>query len=118
MITFYQGNSVDINLSVFRADNGAAFDITGSKIWFTIKSAYTDPDSSALLQVTSDTSAISFVNPTMGTAVISLTPASTQSLPTGVALRYDVQIKTAANKVYTITVDNVTVMPKVTDALT
>ena len=114
MITFYQGNSVDLDVTVVL--NNATYDVTNDKIWFTIKNSFTDPDSAALLQVTTE-SGISFTNATAGQILISLTPVLTQNLPTGVELDYDIQIRTPSGKVYTIIVDQVLVNPKVTQTL-
>lgn len=117
MINLIQGNSVDFDVTV--SLDSAVYNISGHKAWFTVKSAFADPDVSALIQVTGNAaSGITFINQTGGTMRISLTPTHTLSLPLNTALECDIQLKTTENKIYTIFLDEITVSPRVTKAIT
>ncbi len=115
MITFYQGDSVDFDVFVKNSD-GTPYDITNHKIWFTVKTAFTDPDSAALIQVTT-ANGISFIDATNGEIEISLTPDITEPLPTNTYLHCDVQIRTPAGKIYTVYIDQIVANETVTQAL-
>ena len=116
MTSFYQGNSVDIDTAIVHGDTNAPYDITNCKIWFTVKNFFTDPDSAALLQVTTNTG-ITIISPANGLATITLLPTQTQLLPTNINLHCDVQIRTPQGKVYTVWIDTLVVNDKVTDTL-
>ena len=95
-LTVTRGDSEVFNVT-FKDAAGAACDITGWTVTFTIKREKSDPDSAAVAQkvVTEHT------EPESGTAVITLLPADTTNLePRG--YWYDIQAKTDAGDVYTV----------------
>jgi hypothetical protein len=76
-------------------------DLTGAKIWFTIKAEPTDSDAEAKLAYTSDTIAqIEIVDPPNSKFVIHLKGSDT-ALLAGV-LSYDIQAKLSSGKIVTL----------------
>lgn len=115
MINLIEGNSADFQVTV--TVNGAPYDLTGHKAWFTIKLNKTDPDSSASILSTTVNGGITLTNPVGGIMTISLTPEETDLLPVGTTLFADVQIRNPLGKVYTVMFDTVQVAQRVTTAL-
>lgn len=80
---------------------GDALDITGAEIWFTAKYGPNDADEDAVFQKTIG-NGIDIVDAPLGEINIVLDPEDTDSLLDTNKLRFDVQIKDASDKVYTI----------------
>ena len=117
MINLIQGNSADLDVTVLL--DASTYNISGHKAWFTVKNSFSDPDVAALIQITGNASTgIIFTNQASGMMRISLTPTHTLALPLNVPLECDIQLKTTANKIYTIFLDEITVSPRVTLAIT
>ncbi len=71
--------------------------ITGWTVFFTVKSAVTDPDASAKIAK----NITSHASPLNGLTLIDLSASDTASLPVG-TYYYDIQVKTDAGKIYTV----------------
>lgn len=96
-----------LNLEIYRGDtyswqfnftsSGVVEDITGWTVYLTVKRVYTDTDANAIIQkiVTSHT------DPIHGITQLALSHSETNALPVGVWL-YDIQVKTAADEIYTV----------------
>lgn len=88
------------SITVNYVKNGAAGDITGGEVFFTVKTVQWDDSSS-------DTSALlkknvtSFVSPTDGVAVISLVPDDTASVDPG-NYWYDIKVRDASGETYKV----------------
>lgn len=101
-ISVYRGDSKSLDLT-FTDSDGAAIDITGWIIFFTVKpssAGSTDDDSTAVIQkdVTVHTT------PVDGETTISLTPTDTDiALAT---YKYDIQTKNTDGDIYTVVVGN------------
>jgi len=107
--------SVVVNL-----DTGTPVNLTGAKIWFTVKSRSTDTDASALIlkknvAAGGDNSQIKITVGAEGKAEIYIVPADTTALNPGTYL-YDIQITLASGKTYTVVRDKFTLKEDVTKA--
>jgi len=93
----------------------APLDISGGKLWFTLKRTYVDPDSAAVAQLSSPAGGITITSAQSGRATISLPPQATLNFPDGtVQLVYDVQFKDAAGNVTTTEGGPIDVAPDAT----
>jgi len=93
------GDSVSLNGTVI--SNSVPVDITTGQFRFTAKNYYTDPDSSAVIILTSPTNIV-VVNGPLGQFQVLIDPSNTSSLSEVVTkLVYDIQLTLDGN-VYTI----------------
>lgn len=95
----------------FTDSNGAAIDITGYTVWFTVKSDVDDTDANAKIQkvVTSHS------DPTNGQTQIDLTNADTD-IAEGRYV-YDIQLLDTSSDVLTVIVGSFIILNRVTDAV-
>lgn len=91
---FIRGGTYTLSITV-TSSTGAAFDLTGCTVFFTINASSTPSvdatDSTAILKASTS----SFVTPTSGVATITLTAAATAALAEG-DYWYDVKLKDAS----------------------
>jgi hypothetical protein len=92
----------------FENEDGNSIDITGWTIFFTVKSEIDDPDIDAVISKTITV----LSNPTAGEAEIELTPTDTAQ--TIGSYLYDIQVKTAANEIFTVLEGILTITQDVT----
>lgn len=108
-----RGDGRDYEIGVKDRDR-AVVDITGAKIWFTLKESYDDLDVNAAVQLTTDNAAeISITDATNGLAVIYIKNTHTS----GLSIRsyfMDVQIKEVDRELRTIVYGTMAVIPDVT----
>ena len=110
----HAGDDYDHDFIVFRA--GSSLDITGSKLWFTVKERSTDTDSQAKLAYTStDVTEMEITDPTGGKFTLHLKAADTTNLE-GTWL-YDIQVKLSTDKLITIARGVIEFLPNITRAL-
>jgi len=101
---------------------GGAANLTGAKLWFTVKNKASDADADALivkknaLAGGSDTD-IKITDPVGGAAEVYLVPDDTDLVTPGI-YSYDVQVMLANEKTYTIVRDRITFKEDVTKAKT
>jgi hypothetical protein len=110
-------------LSIYRGDNASlqvavstdtdARDITNDTLFFTIKENQTDLDAVALTALSTG-SGIQHTVPLEGIAVISIAPADTATCPVDVELYADVQLKTTAGQIFTLSTGTVTIVTDIT----
>ena len=94
-------------------------DITGWKLWFTVKKYLADPDSLAVFQGTTVSGDVVITAATSGKALCTMPAISTRALPDGVTrLIYDVQGKDLTGIISTVERGVITVTPDVTRAIT
>lgn len=117
---------VDIDITrgdtpVFLMDFTA--DLTGAKIWFTAKRAFSDADGAALIALSSPSSGVTIlsVGPP-GQARIRIPASSTQSLtvpapPQPLRLVYDIQLLEADGTVTTVQQGNLNIRGDVTHSI-
>lgn len=101
--------NVSDNFTIVRGDtyveswaitlNGSAVDLTGGKLYFTLKSGYAVADPGSL-QLTSPSSGITIDNAAGGLATMTITATQTAALTPG-AYVYDIQFKDSNGKVTT-----------------
>ena len=86
-------------------NDGAAYDLVGSTLWFTVRKQLEKTDTSALFKLYWEwdgaSDGITVENTDYGMAVIQLTPVQTATLEPG-AYHYDLQIKDFGGLVHTI----------------
>lgn len=98
-LEIFSGDNRDIEISVVD-ETGAVVDLTGSSVLMSVKKFIKDV--SYVFQKSSATPAeITITNPTGGVFVVFLVPADTQLLAAGL-YEFDVQLTTAADKVFTV----------------
>lgn len=110
----HAGDDYDHSFTVERA--GAPLDLSGAKIWFTIKEEESDTDAEALLQYDSDTvSDIEITDAVNGKFIIHLQSADTLQL-NGVWL-YDIKTKLATGKILHIARGTIELLATITRAV-
>lgn len=123
----YSRENFSMNLRMVRGDtykfdaniviDGDAVDISGAAFRFTVKWDYWDADANALMIKTSPSGGITILSDVNGQIRVTIDPADTLSLPAHqVDFYYDVQMKNAANEVYTVLRGTLTVVPDVSVA--
>lgn len=100
-ITINRGDTNTFQVTAIRANQ--VVNLTGAKMWFTVKEHIWDQDDDAVLALNSvdDASQIVSSLPTSGQFQIQLTPADTDTLDR-YAYLYDVQVKEADGTVTTV----------------
>lgn len=103
-LTFYRGDTVNINITV-------KADLTGSTLFFTMKTVPDNDltDTSALIKSTVTT----HTDPVNGKSVIQLTPTDTNNATPGPYV-YDVQLKDSLGNISTLLSGKVKVLADVT----
>jgi hypothetical protein len=107
--TIVRGDSVNWTVTVKNEVTRAAYNITGARVFFTIKDLIADLDISSVFKK----SWTSHFDPTHGKTYLTMTPAQTAVLLPKDYL-YDIQIKTAGGDVYTVAKGTITVEGDVT----
>lgn len=113
-----------MNFTVTRGDNfgfaGTAtlsdspYDLASCTLWFTAKNKYTDLDVDAVFQKTIG-DGITVTNPTQGLFTVSVLPADTADVSRVKTILYwDLQLKDADGKIFTIASGNLIINPDVT----
>lgn len=99
-------------------DTGGPVNLTGAKLWFTVKARATDDDDHALIRKRNTAAGggddeIEVTDAAGGKAEIYIVPDDTLSFDPGTYL-YDIQVQLANGKTYTITRDKITFKEDVT----
>ncbi len=98
-------------------ENGNPVSLAGSTLWFTVKQRESQSDAESEFQLTSANPAqINPYSPAEGKAYIYVENLHTQDLDV-IPYVYDVQLKTAAGKPYTVVKGNFTIVGDVTRAV-
>lgn len=115
-INITRGDTYVETWSVKQSDGTTNFDLTGGKMWFTIKTNASVADGSATLQLSSPASGIVFSGtPTDGTATLTITAAQTAALVPQ-TYYYDIQVKNSAGAITTLASGTLTVDADITQA--
>lgn len=107
------------NFSIVRGDTyeetwvltdslGAAVDLTGGKLYFTMKNNFTDADGSAIIALSSPASGIVITSAPTGAATFTITAAQSAAFVVG-SYKYDVQFKDVNGLIKTLVRGIVTV---------
>lgn len=106
-IKVFKGDDVTFTVTI-TDENGAAVDLTGGVLWFTVKKNKTDSDSDALIQK----QVSSHTTPTGGITAITLTDTDTNQ--TASQYFYDIQFVNSTSDVTTYGVGNFIILQDVT----
>ena len=103
-------NIVDLELP--RGDTGRWLltfnvNLTGAKVWFTAKRAFTDADSAAVIALSTTTGGVTILDAALGTARLVIPSSATSALttpgpPSPLTLVYDIQIREADGTITTV----------------
>jgi len=107
---FYRGDTRDFAMTF--TSNDVAYNITGAKVYFTLKKSKNDTDAQAVLQKT----VTSHTDPTAGKTTLSLSKTDTNIQPG--RYFYDFQVITSGGGVYTFLSGDVEVLEDVTRSST
>lgn len=110
-IEMTRGDTTPFNVNVV-GSNLAPEDLTDSKIWFTVKAQYADPDIDAIIALNSEddpTQVFIVDDPLNGHAQIVINPTDTDDITRRTVYYYDVQLKTADGKITTVVSGKLTV---------
>jgi hypothetical protein len=111
----HSGDDYDHSFTVERA--GTPLDLTGAKIWFTVKESFNESDAEALLAYSSDdTSQIEITNVLNGEFIVHLKAADTEVMAG--TWSYDIQVKLGTGKIITIARGVIEFLPHVTQTRT
>jgi hypothetical protein len=115
-----------VDLDLPRGDTGRwnlsfSVNLTGAKVWFTAKRAWTDADSAAVIALSTDLGGITITDASAGTARLTIPPAATASLttpppPSPLTLLYDIQVKEADGSITTVQQGHLLVRADITRA--
>jgi hypothetical protein len=97
--------------------NSAPVDLTGAKIWFTVKNAVNDPDRAAVVSLFTPSSGVAVLIAAQGTFSVTGDPntfAAYGDMP--VDFVFDLQLKEASGRITTIETGTLVVTPDVTRA--
>lgn len=106
-LTAYRGDTFRTTATILTAA-GTAFDLTGCTVWFTVKAGadVSADDSTALVRLYwvsgGASSGIAVTTPTLGVAVVTLSPAQMTPLNQYGGYRYDLQVKDSNGDVTTV----------------
>ena len=110
-LTMFRGDGAKFDIVV--ALDGLVVDITGAKLWMTARRSPGSPFT--FTRTTLTTPGFTITAGALGKATVILDPADTSALASEpVTLIYDIQIKEASGRVWTVTSGNLTVNPDVT----
>lgn len=99
---------------VVKDENKAIVDITGAKIWYTVKSSYDDLDANAEFQLDTDTvTEIEITDAVAGEAIIYIKNIHTVNLLIR-SYFFDVQIKEVGRELRTLTIGTLSIKADVT----
>lgn len=94
---------------------GTPMNLTGAKIWFTIKESRAEPDSQARLQLTSAGAGVVVTSPDEGKFEVRFASGDTDDLAG--LWEYDIQVKMGDDTVVTIATGQIEFLPNLTRAI-
>lgn len=98
----FRGDTSVLTVTVTR--EGVVENLTGASIWFTAKEDLTDLDADALMaydNLSGGASRVTVATPANGVVRVTFNPADTALAPVDTPVFADVQVKTAANEIFT-----------------
>ena len=119
-ILMYTRDDRTLSLTVNDADD-APINLTGASLWFTVKEKTSDPDASAIFQKKNTAAGggdteIKVTDAVNGSAEIYIVPDDTNEVNPGIYV-WDVQVKLASGKTYTVLRGRVTFKEDITRAI-
>lgn len=110
--SFYKGDTKSWVLTFTR--NGSAINLTGGKVYMTIKTKKSDADANATLQVT----VTSHTTPASGITTVTLTSSQTNAFVAETTYYYDFRLIESGGTVTTVPPGTFTVKEPITKAVT
>lgn len=105
----------ELSFDILATDNMIPIDLTGGTLYFTAKWAPTDADASAVFQLSSPSSGITFINAGSGTANITIPKTATSTLQYhNTDLYWDLKFINAASHPFTLMRGIITVLVNIT----
>lgn len=120
---FRRGDTIKLRSQIFGSDK-KPLDLTGCKVWFTLKYRVQDSDAAALAQVTTDSSVpvgggVTILDAKNGQIGIRVPPAATSGLADQTwELPYDIQVKDPTEDIATAETGTIIIDADVTRAIT
>lgn len=115
----FKGETFVMDLAIKNSD-GSAKDLTGAKIYLTVKNQYSEQDSSAVAQLWSPSNGVVIVgDPKLGNAEGTIPPIATYGLPgdSDIVLVYDAKVIDGSGNQSICDSGTITVHPAVTRAI-
>lgn len=114
-VTIRRGDNTTLKVTVYQGTASTTVaDLTGSKLYFTLKERENHPDSRAVISKNSEAGGgMTIATPTNGIAEIELTSTETGGLKTGTHW-FDIQLKDSLEQVYTVLAGNIVVEADIT----
>ena len=114
-VTIRRGDNTTLKVTVYQGSSSTTVaDLTGSKLYFTLKERENHPDSRAVVSKNSEAGGgIAIATPTNGIAEIELSSAETGGLKTGTHW-FDIQLKDSLDQIYTVLAGNIIVEADIT----
>jgi hypothetical protein len=113
-VTIRRGDNATLKVTVYKGVTTTVADLTGSKLYFTVKQRESDADSKAVLSKTSDAGGgMAISEPLSGEVLITISAEESRSLLTGTHW-FDIQLKDSLDRIYTVLAGNVVVDADVT----
>ena len=114
-VTIRRGDNTTLKVTVYQGTSSTTIaDLTGSKLYFTLKERENHPDSRAVLSKNSEAGGgITIATPTNGIGEIELTANETGGLKTGTHW-FDIQLKDSLEQIYTVLAGNIVVEADIT----
>jgi len=116
-LQMYRGDYIAFRGVAIINDDLDIFDLTGSKVYFTAKNAKSDADSSAVISLDSEAGGVDIPDPLTGEFFVTIDHGDTSSISLSGGERvlvYDVQLKDATDRVFTLDVGTLTILEDVT----
>ncbi len=114
-LTITRGDTKRFDLTVTDELTGAAIDLTGATMWFTVKRSRSEPDSVKQFQKTTS-DGITIASGSSGTATLIIAPADSASMDPARLYVWDLQIKSSTGAIYTVDSGPLAVLGDVTRA--
>ncbi len=99
-INMYRGDTKLLDLTIIAADSNP-YNLTDCKLWMTAKANVTDADVAAVFIKESDVDDLN-IDAVAGTATFEIFPDDTDTLTTPTVLYYDIQLKDANDRIFTL----------------
>lgn len=115
-----RGDTFELNITLYAADGVTPWDLTGAKVWSTVKTKLLDADANALSQIDSaggstPTGGAVTLGGVLGTIIVRHAPAMSRAVDTvNTSVFYDVQVKLADGRIFTVEWGKLEIGPDVT----
>lgn len=115
-----RGDSIELSITLFQTDGITPFDLSGGKVWSSIKKSLSDLDAGAVSRVDSDGGStpaggdVTITDAVNGIVVVRHSTAATETVGIGSKLYYDIQVKDSVGRVFTPVYGTICIVADVT----